>query len=91
MFPNDSYNSNQTNVTNNFSAKLAILGSVITTFGDALSTIAAIQSLEETLIENAKQEQYQKEQEQKIQSMQTTIDSLTDELAKLKELITNQQ
>ena len=66
------------------SDKLALLGSVINTIGDFISTIAAAMALEESILEDAQQQKDQKEQEQKFQKMQKQIDDLTNELSKMK-------
>jgi hypothetical protein len=75
---------NQNDFEEHASDKLAILGAVITTIGDVISTIAAVMALEESILDDARQQQDQKEQEQKFQKMQKQIDDLTNELSKMK-------
>jgi hypothetical protein len=65
------------------SAKLAILAGAVTTFGDILGTIAAALALEEELQAEAEQTEYQKMQDEKIESMQKQIDELTLQIKNL--------
>jgi len=67
----------------NYAAKLAIIAGAITTFGDALATVAAALALEETVASDNKDQQSQNNQEEKMLSMQKQIDSLTLQLKKI--------
>jgi sensor domain CHASE-containing protein len=75
---------NQNDFEEHASDKLAILGSVISTIGDFISTIAAVMALDESILDDAQQQQDQKEQEEKFQKMQKQIDDLKNELSKMK-------
>ncbi len=75
---------NQNNFEENAAAKLAILGAVIATIGDGISAIAAVMALEESILDDARQQQDQKELDQKFQKMQKQIDDLTNQLSKMK-------
>ena len=53
----------------NFSAKLAVIASAISTFGDALATVAAVLALEESIesdATDAKNQEIQKNQEKQM-------------------------
>ena len=69
-------NQDSQNQTDSESAKLAVIAGVITTFGDALSTLAAVLALEE-----ARQEQNNAGDSN---NMQKQIDYLTSEIEKMK-------
>ena len=69
-------NQDSQNQTDSESAKLAVIAGVITTFGDALSTLAAVLALEE-----ARQEQNNAGDSK---NMQKQIDYLTSEIEKIK-------
>ena len=74
-----SFNENQDSQnfqTDSESAKLAVIAGVITTFGDALATIAAVLAIEE-----ARQEQSSNGDSK---NMQKQIDHLTSEMEKIK-------
>ena len=77
MYRNKNFEQNKQNLkTENQSTKLAIIASAVTTFGDALSTLAAILELEEEQQEQRDQEDFKK--------MQKQIEFLTTEIEKLK-------
>ena len=68
----------------NFSAKLAVIASAISTFGDALATVAAVLALEESIesdATDAKNQEIQKNQEKQMIKMQKQIDYLTNQLS----------
>ncbi|MFB9325100.1 hypothetical protein ACFFSY_04080 [Paenibacillus aurantiacus] len=65
------------------SARLALIGVAISTFGDALSTLSAALAIEEAEADNAAQMQADREQEEKLAAMQKQIDYLTQEVARL--------
>ena len=70
----------------NFSAKLAVIASAISTFGDALATVAAVLALEESIesdATDAKNQEIQKNQEKQMIKMQKQIDYLTDQLSQI--------
>ncbi|PUB09451.1 hypothetical protein [Paenisporosarcina sp. OV554] len=67
----------------NYPAKLDIIASAITTFGDALATVAAILALEETVNSDAEDAKNQKNQEKQLMEMQKQIDSLTNQLSQI--------
>ena len=64
--------------TDSESAKLAVIAGVITTFGDALSTLAAVLAIEE-----AREEARQQANTGDNKNMQKQIDYLTSELVEL--------
>ena len=66
--------------TDSESAKLAVIAGVITTFGDALATLAAVLAIEEAR-EEVRQEQGNTGDNK---NMQKQIDYLTSELDKIK-------
>ena len=68
--------------TDSESAKLAVIAGVITTFGDALATLAAVLAIEE-----AREE---KNGNGNNKNMQKQIDYLTSEFEKLKKQVINQ-
>ncbi|MFE4140687.1 hypothetical protein ACFX4I_02305 [Peribacillus sp. YIM B13472] len=77
MYENKNFDQNSQNMnTESQAAKLAIIATAITTFGDALGTIAAILAFEEEQQERMDKEEYIKVQKQ--------IDYLTTEFEKLK-------
>lgn len=77
MYKNKNFDQNSQNLnTESQAAKLAIIATAITTFGDALGTIAAILAFEEEQQEQSDKEEYIK--------MQKQIDYLTTEFEKLK-------
>ncbi|MGE6486812.1 hypothetical protein [Paenisporosarcina sp. NPDC076898] len=78
----DSYIQN-TSISENNSAKLALIASVITTFGDALATVAAALALEEAANSNTQDFQNQNSQDKQLIQMQKQIDYLTNQVAKL--------
>ena len=70
----------------NFSAKLAVIASAISTFGDALATVAAVLALEESIesdATDAKNQEIQKNQEKQMIKMQKQIDYLTNQLSQI--------
>lgn len=70
----------------NFSARLAVIASVITTFGDALATVSAVLALEESIQSDeadAKNQEIQKNQENQLIKMQKQIDDLTNQLSQM--------
>jgi len=67
----------------NYSAKLSILASVISTFGDALATVAAVLALEEAVEANRQDAINQKNQEQQMIKMQKQIDYLTNQVSQI--------
>ena len=70
----------------NFSAKLAVIASAISTFGDALATVAAVLALEESIesdATDAKNQEIQKNQEKQMIKMQKQIDYLTEQLSQI--------
>ena len=69
-------NSDNQNQTDSESAKLAVIAGVITTFGDALSTLAAVLALEEARAEQ--------NDAGDSKNMQKQIDYLTSEIEKMK-------
>lgn len=66
--------------TDSESAKLAVIAGVISTFGDALATLAAVLAIEEAR-EEARQEQSNNGDNK---NMQKQIDHLTSEIEKIK-------
>jgi len=65
----------------NFSAKLAVIASAITTFADALATVSAVLALEESIKSDetdAKNQEFHKNQEIQLIKMQKQIDYLTN-------------
>ena len=78
----DSYIQN-TSISENNSAKLALIASAITTFGDALATVAAALALEEAANSNTQDFQNQNSQDKQLIQMQKQIDYLTNQVAKL--------
>lgn len=67
----------------NYSAKLAIIASVISTFGDALATVATVLALEEAIEDNIEDAINQKNQEKQLKKMQKQIDYLTNQLTQI--------
>jgi TolA-binding protein len=70
----------------NLSARLAIIASVITTFGDALATVSAVLALEESIQSDesdAKNQEIQKNQENQLIKMQKQIDDLTVQISQI--------
>ena len=77
MYKNKDFDQISQNLnTESQAAKLAIIATAITTFGDALGTIAAILAFEEEKQERMDKEEYIK--------MQKQIDYLTTEFEKFK-------
>ncbi|QBP41944.1 hypothetical protein [Paenisporosarcina antarctica] len=69
-----------------YSAKLAIIASVISTFGDALATVAGVLALEEAVednIQDTKNQINQENQENQMKKMQKQIDYLTNQLTQI--------
>lgn len=78
--------SNQNLATFANAANLAILGSVIATLGDAISSFAAVLAVEEERIADAQQQSLQNEQTQLLESLQNQINTLSIEITTLKSL-----
>lgn len=66
------------------SLRLAALAAILTTVADAMAVIAALQAMDEAVIEDQKSKQEQKELDEKLEKMQQQIDQLTNELLKMK-------
>ncbi|GAF21654.1 hypothetical protein [Shouchella hunanensis] len=62
------------------SLKLALLGGILTTLGDAIATFAAKIAIEESLQENLTQTSKNNEQENRIKSMENQIQVLQKKL-----------
>jgi ribosomal protein S15P/S13E len=79
-------NSNNGKVNSNPSlgARLALIGQFMVTFGDILSSTAAVILIEEGIEEDKQDETEKKEQEQQLAKMQKQIDSLQRELRQMK-------
>lgn len=83
---NFGHNVEDNTLPENFSARLAVIASVITTFGDALATVSAVLALEESIKSDetdAKNQEIQKNQENQLKQMQKQIDDLTTQLSKM--------
>ncbi|MGB3259970.1 hypothetical protein [Paenisporosarcina sp.] len=80
---NSDSNIQNTSLPENRSAKLALIASVISTFGDALATVAAALALEEAANSNTQDLQNQNSQDKQLIQMQKQIDYLTNQVAKL--------
>lgn len=82
LFHNSGNQDKQNLQTDSQSAQLAVIAGVITTFGDALATLAAVLAIEEA-----------REEKNGIgnnNNMQKQIDYLTSEFEKLKKQVSNQ-
>ncbi|WP_245975421.1 hypothetical protein [Oceanobacillus chungangensis] len=79
---NSSEKETQNFQTDSQAAKLAILGGALTTFGDAITTVAAIMALEEERQANNNND---------TKRLQKQIDYLTSEHEKLKRQLNNQK
>ena len=85
-------NTNNTNTTSEQkeqtsispSLRLGLLAAAISTLGDALGTIAALEAIDESIAADIKAKQDQKELDDKLQRMQRQIDILIYELSKIK-------
>ncbi len=85
-------NTNNTNTTSEQkeqtsispSLRLALLAAAISTIGDALGTIAALEAIDESIAADIKSKQDQQELDDKLQKMQRQIDILIYELSKIK-------
>lgn len=64
-------------------AKLNLVGTTLSTLGDALQTIAAGITLQELEKTNNQNSQNQSDQSQKLESMQKQIDQLTRKIEKM--------
>ncbi|RDW17323.1 hypothetical protein CWR45_12890 [Oceanobacillus chungangensis] len=82
MSNNSSEKETQNFQTDSQAAKLAILGGALTTFGDAITTVAAIMALEEERQANNNND---------TKRLQKQIDYLTSEHEKLKRQLNNQK
>ena len=76
LFYSNKNQDSQNSQTDSESAKLAVIAGIISTFGDALSTLSAVLAIEE-----ARQEQNNTGDSK---NMQKQIDYLTSELEKIK-------
>ncbi|MDQ0208581.1 hypothetical protein [Alkalicoccobacillus murimartini] len=65
------------------SLRLALIGGLITTLGDAISTFAAKTAIEETLQDSATQNMKDSAQEKRLQSMEDQIKLLHKKLDQL--------
>lgn len=81
MTNNESINQNNQNSNNAITAaELAVLGALLSTFGDAISTISAVLALEEARKDNMDNNNLQKQ-----------IDDLSNEVKKLKKQMNNEK
>ncbi|GGG62483.1 hypothetical protein [Paenibacillus radicis (ex Gao et al. 2016)] len=67
----------------NNAAKLALIGSAVTTFGDLITTIAAVIALEEIAASEILDQENQRIQDEKMSNMQKQIDYLTSQINQL--------
>lgn len=81
LFHNSGNQDKQNLQTDSQSAQLAVIAGVITTFGDAIATLAAVLAIEE-----AREEQNGNGNNE---NMQQQIDYLTSEFEKLKKQVNN--
>ncbi|MFK2825337.1 hypothetical protein QYG89_06505 [Bacillus sp. B190/17] len=65
------------------SLRLALIAVALTTLADAIATVAALQAIDEAIIDDVKAKQEQKELDEKLEKMQQQIDQLTKEIAKM--------
>jgi TolA-binding protein len=83
---NFGHNVQDNTLPENFSAKLAVIASAITTFADALATVSAVLALEESIKSDetdAKNLKIQKNQENQLKQMQKQIDYLTNQISQM--------
>ena len=66
------------------SLRLALLAAALTTLGDALATIAALEAIDEFIAADIQAKKDQQELDDKLEKMQKQIDGLTYELAQIK-------
>ncbi len=69
-----------------YAAKLSLVGTTLSTLGDALQTIAAgitLQELEKTNNQNSQDSQNQSDQSNKLENMQRQIDQLTRKIERM--------
>ena len=78
LFHNSGNQDKQNLQTDSQSAQLAVIAGVITTFGDAIATLAAVLAIEEA-----------REEQNGNGNMQQQIDYLTSEFEKLKKQVNN--
>ncbi|OAH57754.1 MULTISPECIES: hypothetical protein [Bacillaceae] len=78
---NNNQKGQNSSLPENYADKLAVIASVITTFGDALATVAAVLALEEAANSNTQDQRSQSDRDQQLIRMQKQIDYLTDQLS----------
>ena len=66
------------------SLRLGLLAAALTTLGDALATIAALEAIDESIAADIQAKKDQQELDDKLEKMQKQIDRLTYELAQIK-------
>ncbi|MFF2091589.1 hypothetical protein [Paenibacillus sp. NPDC058174] len=71
------------NKSENNAAKLALIGSAVTTLGDFITTIAAVIALEELAVSDILDQENQRTQDEKMSNMQKQIDYLSAQLNQL--------
>ena len=82
---NNNKKSEQTEQTTiSSSLRFAVLGAALSTIGDALQTIAALEAIDEFIAADIQAKKDQQELDDKLEKMQNQIDLLTDELTQIK-------
>lgn len=66
------------------SLRFGLLGAALSTLGDALQTIAALEAIDESIAADIQAKKDQQELDDKLEKMQNQIDLLTDELTQIK-------
>ena len=66
------------------SLRFGLLGAALTTLGDAIATIAALEAIDESITADIQAKKDQQELDDKLEKMQNQIDRLTDELTQIK-------
>ena len=66
------------------SLRLAVIATSLTTLGDAIATIAALEAIDESIAADIQAKKDQQELDDKLEKMQNQIDLLTYELTQIK-------